>query len=111
MSDLNSTGNNNLFIGNGVSFKGSISVPSKAVISGTFQGELTANEVQIGQQGQITGTTTANNIEVHGKINETIKCHNLLTIHASGQVTGNVSYGEIEIERGGVFRGNMSNSG
>jgi cytoskeletal protein CcmA (bactofilin family) len=107
MSDPNNTGNNNLFIGNGVSFTGSITVPSKAVISGNFNGELTANEVQIGQQGQITGTTTAKNIEVHGKLNETIKCHDLLTIHASGLVSGNVEYGEIEIERGGVFRGNM----
>jgi cytoskeletal protein CcmA (bactofilin family) len=107
MSDLNNTGNNNLFIGHGVSFTGSISVPSKAVISGKFQGELTANEVQIGQNGQITGTTTANNIEVHGQLNETIKCHNLLTIHASGEVTGNVDYGQIEIERGGVFKGSM----
>jgi cytoskeletal protein CcmA (bactofilin family) len=108
MSELTTSGGvNNLFIGTGVSFTGSISVPNKAIISGNFSGELTASEVQIGNTGVITGTTTAEKIEVHGQLNEIVKCHSLLTIHSSGRVTGEIDYGEIEIERGGSFKGNM----
>ena len=98
---------NNVFIGTGVLFNGSMSVPNRAVIAGQFNGDLQAREVLIDSTGQLTGTTAAEDIEVKGDINETITSRRLLTVRASGKVTGKLAYANIEIERGGQVSGNM----
>ena len=79
------TKDKSIFIGTGVVFKGSISAPNQAIISGTVEGDLVAKDVLIGASGVVTGTTEADFIEV----------------------TGDVTYGEIEIERGGKIKGAM----
>ena len=61
---------NNLVIGNGVTFKGTLNVPKKATIYGTVDGELTAEEIFIGQSGKITGKVTARAIEVEGEMQQ-----------------------------------------
>lgn len=98
---------NNVFIGTGVLFNGSMSVPNRAVIAGQFNGDLQAREVLIDSTGQLTGTTAAEDIEVKGAINETITSRRLLTVRSSGKVTGKLAYANIEIERGGQVSGNM----
>ena len=55
---------NSVFIGEGVSFKGSISAPDEAVIEGQFEGELAVGNLQIGQTGRVTGRIQAQRIEV-----------------------------------------------
>ena len=102
---------NNLFIGNGVSFKGTLNVPKKATVYGTIDGELTAEEIFIGQSGKITGKVTARSIEVEGELHQVIHCRDHLHIRASGKVSGKLEYSQIQIERGGEFRGEMQQVG
>ena len=96
---------NNLVIGNGVTFKGTLNVPKKATVYGTIDGELTAEEIFIGQSGKITGKVTARSIEVEGELHQVIHCRDHLHIRASGKVSGKLEYSQIQIERGGEFRG------
>jgi cytoskeletal protein CcmA (bactofilin family) len=105
MSDL--TKDKSIFIGNGVVFKGSIKAPNQAIISGTVEGELDAKDVMVGASGVVTGTTTADSIDVKGQMNETIVSRDVLVVRSTGSVKGDVTYGEIEIERGGQVKGNM----
>jgi cytoskeletal protein CcmA (bactofilin family) len=107
MADINPT-NNNLVIGEGVTFKGSISAPGKAVINGNVSGELTADDLLIGTKGQVTGSVRAREIDVHGELNEDIVCKEHLLIHSTGKVSGTLEYHELEIQRGGKFKGNMN---
>jgi cytoskeletal protein CcmA (bactofilin family) len=107
MADITSP-NNNLVIGEGVTFNGSISVPGKAVINGNVTGELTAEDLLIGNKGQVTGNVRASEIDVHGELNQDIACKEHLIIRSTGRVTGTLEYHEIEIQRGGQFRGNMN---
>ena len=102
---------NNLVIGNGVTFKGTLNVPKKATIYGTVDGELTAEEIFIGQSGKITGKVTARSIEVEGELHQIIHCRDHLHIRASGKVSGKLEYSQIQIERGGEFRGEMQQVG
>jgi len=97
-----------LIVGAGVKFNGTITVPNKAVISGEFNGELTAKEVHVTETGVLTGITTATNIRVQGEIHNEIHCRELLSIQRTGKATGRIDYGQIEIERGGKFDGSMS---
>lgn len=101
------TKENSIFIGEGVVFKGSIKAPNQAVISGKFDGELDARDVLIGVSGVVTGKTTAQFVDVKGELNETVTSRELLIVRGTGRVSGSVTYGEIEIERGGQVKGDM----
>lgn len=98
---------NNLVIGTGVTFSGSIAAPGKAVINGQVTGELTADDLLIGKEGNVTGTVRAREIDVHGELNEDIVCREHILIHSTGRVSGTMEYSELEIQRGGQFRGEM----
>ncbi len=102
---------NNLVIGNGVIFKGTLNVPKKATVYGTIDGELTAEEIFIGQSGKISGKVTARSIEVEGELHQVIHCRDHLHIRSSGKVSGKLEYSQIQIERGGEFRGEMQQVG
>ena len=107
MSDLSSQ-NSSLIIGEGVTFTGSISAPGRASINGTVTGEIAVADLQIGPKGSVTGQINAQVIDVHGILAENIVCHDHILIHRSGSVSGNLDYSEIEIERGGQFKGQMT---
>jgi cytoskeletal protein CcmA (bactofilin family) len=98
---------NSIFIGDGVVFSGSIKAPNQAIISGKFDGELEARDVLIGASGVVTGKTTAQFVDVKGELNENVTSSELLIVRGTGRVSGTVTYGEIEIERGGQVKGNM----
>lgn len=98
---------NDLLIGKGVRFTGSVVVPNLAIINGIFDGEITARELIVEIDGQVSGTSSANNIEVKGVLKSTVICSNLLTISPTGSIEGSMEYGEISIERGGKFAGTM----
>ena len=99
---------NNLVIGTGVTFKGSISAPGRAVVNGDVTGDLTADDLLIGKEGTVTGVVRAREIDVHGELNEDIVCKDHLLIHSTGKVSGTLEYHELEIQRGGKFKGNMN---
>jgi len=101
------TNDKSIFIGTGVVFKGSISAPNQAVISGTVEGELVARDVLIGAAGVVTGNTQADFIDVKGELNDSITSKSVLIVRSSGKVNGDVTYGELEIERGGKIKGSM----
>ena len=107
-SDLQEqSGSNDLMIGSGVRFTGTIKVPNRALINGTFDGEIDARELIVDSSGSVSGKTVSQNLIVKGKLDADAKCHQLLSISASGNVKGQVEYGEITIERGGKFEGVM----
>ena len=70
-------------------------------------GELTADDLLIGKDGQVTGVVNAREIDVHGELNQDIVCREHILIHNTGRVSGTLEYSELEIQRGGQFRGNM----
>ena len=110
MNDLDkkTTSDNSIFIGEGVVFKGTIVAPNQATVSGQFEGSLQAREVSVGKTGVVTGTTTAQFIDVQGVLNEDVTSRGLLLVRSCGKVNGKVTYGEIEIERGGEVKGDMN---
>jgi cytoskeletal protein CcmA (bactofilin family) len=96
-----------LIIGEGVVFTGSINAPGTASINGTVNGEVTVADLQIGPKGNVAGKIEAKVIDVHGVLSDKIVCHEHIMIHRSGSVSGQLDYADIEIERGGQFKGNM----
>jgi cytoskeletal protein CcmA (bactofilin family) len=95
------------FFGNGVAFKGSISVPQKLVIHGTVQGDIESRELFVGPTGVIKGNVRVDEADVQGKIFENIEARTYLRLGKTGQIEGKAVYGEIEIEKGGVLSGEI----
>ena len=101
---------NDLFIPDGVTFVGTIHAPGLAEINGYVSGEITSNKLEIGPLGQINGKVRAKEIDVYGVLRDDIVCQGLLQIRKTGKVSGNLTYSDIDIERGGQFEGDMHKS-
>ena len=104
-SIMNSDGPNNLSIGQGVTFVGSISAKGKAEIGGSVSGEITVDELEVADSGVITGKIRAHEMHIKGELHEDIACSGLAHIHPSGLVSGKFFYCEVEIKKGGRILG------
>jgi cytoskeletal protein CcmA (bactofilin family) len=70
-----------------------------------MEGELQADELLVGAQGKIVGNVKVRKADVFGEMHDTLLASEHLIIRSTGRVNGNASYGEIEIERGGLVQG------
>ena len=95
-------------VGQGVSVKGSFTVPSRAVINGEVDGEITAKDLLVGGSGKINGKVTAETVDVHGEINDTLTASKALIVRASGRAKGSIQYAELQIEKGAQLRGTLT---
>ncbi len=111
MNDSSTDHKGNIIIGDGVTVNGSFTVPGKAMINGSLQGELVADELTIGPQGKVLGKVKVRKADVHGESHESITASEYLIIRSTGQIHGTASYGKIEIERGGLITGTVSPCG
>ena len=104
-------GPGNLTIGEGVKVVGQLVVPGLAVINGTLQGELQADELLVGPKGSLSGQVRVRTADIHGSTHETLEASEFLCVRGTGRVNGQARYGEIEIEKGGVIRGAIAPAG
>ena len=100
--------NDCLILGEGVVFTGYISAKGKVHISGVVNGEIHSDELWVGPSGVITGKINAREMEIHGQLHEDVNCAGQICIQSTGSVNGRLSYGELQINRGGRVAGNMN---
>jgi cytoskeletal protein CcmA (bactofilin family) len=94
-----------IVIGEGVTVSGKFVVPGRAVINGSLDGELQADEILVGAQGKLVGNIKVRKADIFGEVHDSLLATEHLIIRSTGRVNGNASYGEIEIERGGLVQG------
>jgi cytoskeletal protein CcmA (bactofilin family) len=99
---------NTLYVGEGVCVKGDLSVPGVLVVDGQVEGNVTARAVWVSQTGSIKGAIAATEAEIHGAISETIAVKQLLVVHPTGRVSGEVRYGQLQLEKGAVISGTLA---
>jgi cytoskeletal protein CcmA (bactofilin family) len=97
-----------IVIGSDVSIKGVIIVPNRAVVNGSIDGEITTRELVVGQTGRILGHAKTERADIYGEINQTFDVSQSLTLRSTGKVIGTLNYAEIEIEKGGLVEGKMT---
>jgi cytoskeletal protein CcmA (bactofilin family) len=105
MAEDNQTGC--LVVGEGVTLSGKFTVPDIASISGQIDGELTAREVLVGSTGVVKGKVTAEVLDIRGEVHQDLISKKSLLVRSSGKVMGNISYAELEIEKGGDIQGTL----
>jgi len=100
-----------LYIGEGVTIKGEISVPDTLVVCGSVEGDVSVGNLVVGETGIIKGRiVVAQNAEISGKVFEKLDVKCLMILRSSSRVDGNVSYGMLQIEQGATIAGGISST-
>ena len=99
-----------LIVGQGISLSGEITACDRLVVDGSVQVTLNQTRaIEITESGRFTnGKAEVEEAEISGVYEGDLTVRNRLLIRSTGQVKGNVRYGEIEIERGGRISGAIS---
>ena len=91
--------------------KGEITSCDRVVIEGMVDATMRdVHTVELAATGSLKGTAEVEDAEISGTFEGDLTVSGKLTIHASGRVRGNVTYGEVEIQRGGQISGNVRNA-
>jgi cytoskeletal protein CcmA (bactofilin family) len=98
---------NSITIGQGVTFVGSISASGKAFINGAVTGDISVDELQVGESGVIKGKITSREMAIHGQVHDDVSCSEHALVHSTGLIHGNLTYGELEIKKGGRVTGSL----
>ena len=72
MNDRTNNEAGSIVIGEGVTVSGKFIVPGRAVINGSMDGELQADELLVGAQGKIVGNVKVRKADVFGEMHDTL---------------------------------------
>src|SRR5689334_15498341 len=101
-----------LIIGPGVSVKGEITSCNRLIVEGKIEAKLAdCPNVIIKEGGVFNGESTTEDADVQGSFDGILVARKRLLVRATGRVSGTISYGELEIERGGKISGEISQDG
>lgn len=107
-SSANKSNRRVLTVGNDILLKGEIATCDRLVIEGRVEAKLSdVHTVEIAECGSFKGTAEVEDAEISGVFEGDLIVRNRLVIYSSGEVRGNITYGEIEIERGGKLTGQI----
>jgi len=104
----NKSGRRVLTVGNDILLKGEIATCDRLVIEGKVDATLNdVHTVEIAESGSFKGSAQIEDAEISGIFDGDLVVRNRLVIYATGKVRGKITYGEIEIERGGELIGEI----
>jgi cytoskeletal protein CcmA (bactofilin family) len=93
-------------IGRGAVIDGTVRARGRVQIDGRIEGALEVEgQVSVGPSGSLEGTVIADDLAVGGHVAGSILARGHLHVLAGGSVRGEVRYGSLEVERGGVIHG------
>jgi cytoskeletal protein CcmA (bactofilin family) len=100
-----------LTVGPDIQMKGEITSCDRVVIEGMVDATMRdVHTVELAETGSLKGTAEVEDAEISGAFEGDLVVRGKLTVYSSGRVRGNVTYGEIEIQRGGQISGNIRNA-
>ena len=97
-----------LLIGREISLSGQITACDRVVVEGRVEAQLTESRfVEITETGQFKGSAEVEEAEIRGRFEGRLSVRGRLLIRGSGKVSGEIAYGQIEIECGGEISGTV----
>lgn len=101
--------NLNAFLGEGTSFKGTLTFEGTVRIDGKLEGEIfTKDTLVVGEGAQVSSTVHAGVVVINGTVHGNITAEKKIEIHASGKLFGNISTPSLMIEEGVIFEGSCT---
>jgi cytoskeletal protein CcmA (bactofilin family) len=97
-----------LIVGRHINLSGEIRTCDRLVVEGCVEASLyDTRAVEIAPGGVFRGSATIESAEIGGLFEGDLVVRERLYVKGTGRVVGNVQYGELEIERGGVVSGRL----
>ena len=97
-----------MFVGQGIVLSGDIKSCNRLVVEGTLDAELhDCRHLEIAEHGTFKGNASVEECEVSGRFEGELVVSKRLLIRTAGHVSGTISYGQIEVERGGKLSGTV----
>lgn len=98
-----------LVIVQGITMSGEIESCPHLVVEGTVEASLRGAEVlEVAQTGIFYGTVEIAEATISGRFEGDITVTGRLTITETGQITGSITYGELEMEAGAMIDGKLT---
>jgi len=99
-------------IGHGTRIDGNLIVTGGVHLEGYVKGNVTTGPdgsavLSIGPQGVVEGIVDVPRVVVHGEVRGDIRARDKVDLGAGAKVSGNVSYGVIEMAAGAVIQGRL----
>jgi cytoskeletal protein CcmA (bactofilin family) len=96
-------------IGRGTVIEGTLRVSGRVQVDGQIDGTLIAEgHVSVGPTGSILGEVVADELAVGGRVEGKVTVRNHLHVASQGVTRGDVRYGSLQVERGGVLDGSTA---
>jgi cytoskeletal protein CcmA (bactofilin family) len=97
-----------LIVGREIALSGEIRACDRLVVEGRVEAVLSdSRAIEVSSSGVFKGKAQIESAEISGVFEGELVVREKLIIHATGRVQGNIRYGQIEIERGGVIAGQI----
>ena len=97
-----------LMIGREISLSGQITACDRVIVEGKVEAQLTDSRfVEVSETGQFKGSAEVEEAEIRGRFEGRLSVRGRLLIRGSGKVSGEIAYGQVEIECGGEISGTV----
>ncbi|HXQ66166.1 MAG TPA: polymer-forming cytoskeletal protein [Alphaproteobacteria bacterium] len=101
-----------LIVGRDISLNGKIASCDRLIVEGRVEAELQdCHTIEIAESGTFKGAAEIKSAEVSGHYEGSLTVRENLLIHSTGQVSGTIRYGRLEIEEGGEINGDIKSLG
>jgi len=98
-----------LVIGSGITMSGEIEACPHLIVEGTVEASLRGAEIlEVSQGGVFFGTVEIDEATISGRFEGDITVTGRLTVTSTGQITGSITYGELEMESGAHVDGKLT---
>src|SRR6056300_921242 len=96
-NDLNSNDSKTLVIGSGIRMEGKIDGALNSDISGSYNGKIKSESINISETGVFVGDISGGDINISGKVEGTIISDDLLSVHPTAVVNETIEYTLLEL--------------
>jgi len=91
-------------VAEGVTIRGDVASAGDMHLDGAVEGDLKVDRLTIGETGAVTGSVTAQSVEIRGRVTGTISARQV-RLWATAHVDGDITHTELSIEAGAHFEG------
>ncbi|MBE0362689.1 hypothetical protein PULV_a0230 [Pseudoalteromonas ulvae UL12] len=89
-----------------VTLEGEIKSAGAIQLDGTINGQIAVNHLTIGEQGQVIGTITAEEVVIKGRVTGSVTATSVI-LEKSAQVQGDIFHGTLSIATGAEVDGTV----
>jgi cytoskeletal protein CcmA (bactofilin family) len=102
---------NTLYVGERVAIRGAVVVANAVVVDGLLEGDISVGNLLVTETGTIRGKIhVAQDAEIFGHVFDRLDVKGLLILRATSRADGNITSGNLKIERGASINGGICSS-